>query len=353
MSGEYRPYTMADVAKVEGTNGLTVASTFSGGGGSSLGYKLAGFKVVYANEFVPEAQNTYRKNFPTTYLDTRDIRQVHGSDILEAIGLTSIDVLDGSPPCCSFSTAGKGAKGWGEVRKYSDTAQRTDDLFFEWLRLLGELNPRGFLCENVPALATGKNKGVLREIISEMRRLGYSVKAKVVCAEWLGVPQARHRLLIMGVRDGEPMFPKPHEHICTLGEGLDGLDPFCEEAMQLVRESAHYTITKQMKRVPKDPVRPVKACEIVPGAYSMLVRAANKRPAPTMTATSGNLSAASAFHPLRDSKFTIEEYRRIQSLPDDFVTTGTWQQQVERIGRMVPPLVYKEVAGCLAQALTK
>lgn len=243
--------------------------------------------------------------------------------------------------------------GGGEVRKYSDTKQRTDDLFFEWLRLLGELSPRGFLCENVPALATGKNKGFLKQIIAEMRRLGYTVQAKVVCAEWLGVPQMRHRLLIMGVKDGAPEFPEPHPTICTLGDGLDGIDPETPEALELIKSSAHYTITRQMRQVPKNPPKVVHASDYVAGAYSLLVRASMKRPAPTLTATAGNLGAASAFHPLRDSKFTIAECKRIQSLPDDFELTGTYQQQVERMGRMVPPYVYKEVAGCLAKALTR
>lgn len=326
MSGSYAPYTMADVAMVEGTNGLTVASTFSGGGGSSLGYKLAGFNVVYANEFVPEAQNTYRANFPGTYLDCRDIREVRGSDILEATGLDHVDVLDGSPPCCSFSSVGKGSKGWGEVRKYSDVKQRTDDLFFEWLRLLSELNPRGFLCENVPALAQGKNKGVLKEVLAEMRRLGYSVSARVVQAEWLGVPQARHRLLIMGSRCGAPSFPVPFERVCTMGEGLDGIDVDSAEAEDVSRECARYKCGKLIKMVPKNPVRKLYARDYVKGAYFQLMRASMYEPAPTLTATAGNLGAASFFHPLRDRKLTVSEAKRIQSLPDDFILTGTYQQ---------------------------
>lgn len=92
-------------------NGLNVVSTFSGCGGSCLGFKMAGYRVLWANEFIPAAQETYRANHPTTYLSTQDIRTVKASDIRAVIGDIEIDVLEGSPPCASFSTAGKREKG--------------------------------------------------------------------------------------------------------------------------------------------------------------------------------------------------------------------------------------------------
>src|SRR5882724_7182373 len=96
----YRVPSMAEIAAVP-WNGYTVASTFSGCGGSSLGYKMAGFRVAWANEFIPSAQETYRANHPSTILDLRDIRGVQSADILNAIGMGAgeLDLLDGSPPC--------------------------------------------------------------------------------------------------------------------------------------------------------------------------------------------------------------------------------------------------------------
>lgn len=111
MSGIKPPYKVPSMREIEQTpwNGFTVVSTFSGGGGSCLGYRMAGFKVLWANEFVEEAQRTYRANHPGTILDTRDIRTVTPESILEAIGRKpgEIDLFDGSPPCCAFSTAGR------------------------------------------------------------------------------------------------------------------------------------------------------------------------------------------------------------------------------------------------------
>lgn len=105
------PYTVPTMKEVAALpwNGLRVASTFSGGGGSCTGYRMAGYRVVYANEFIPAAQETYKANHPDSFLDTRDIRTVSAADVLKATGLSEgeLDLFDGSPPCSAFSTAGK------------------------------------------------------------------------------------------------------------------------------------------------------------------------------------------------------------------------------------------------------
>ena len=106
---------MAEIREIS-WNGLTVASTFSSAGGSSLGYRMAGYRVLYANEFVELARDTYRANSADhTIIDDSDIRDLGPEDILSVIGLDAgeLDLLDGSPPCASFSTAGKRHKYWG------------------------------------------------------------------------------------------------------------------------------------------------------------------------------------------------------------------------------------------------
>ena len=163
MSGSKPPYRVPLMREIEEVpaNGLSVVSTFSGGGGSCLGYRMAGYRVLYASEFIPEAQKTYRFNHPGVYLDTRDIRQVTPESILEIVGKWpgEIDLLDGSPPCCAFSVCGKREKGWGKSHAYSDKAQRVDDLFFEYTRLLKGLRPKVFVAENVKGLTIGTAKG--------------------------------------------------------------------------------------------------------------------------------------------------------------------------------------------------
>jgi DNA (cytosine-5)-methyltransferase 1 len=198
-------------------NGYNVISTFSGCGGSSLGYKMAGYKVLWANEFIPAAQEVYKINHPDTILDTRDIRTVSGSDILEAINMRpgELDLFDGSPPCASFSTAGKREDGWGKVKKYSDTVQRTDDLFYEYVRLITEIQPKVFVAENVSGLVKGSAKGYFLDILSALKSAGYRVSCKLLNSQWLGVPQARQRTIFIGVREDiniAPIHPDPFDY---------------------------------------------------------------------------------------------------------------------------------------------
>jgi site-specific DNA-cytosine methylase len=162
---------MKQVAKLKGTNGLSVVSTFSGAGGSCLGFEMAGFEILWASEFVEAAREVYEANHPGVHVDDRDIRDVSGDDILQAIGREKgdVDVLEGSPPCASFSMVGKRDKAWGKVSEYSDTHQRTDDLFFEFSRLVGEIQPRVFVAENVAGLVQGAAKGYFKIILSHLK----------------------------------------------------------------------------------------------------------------------------------------------------------------------------------------
>ena len=221
------PYRVPLMPEIEAIplNGLTVVSTFSGCGGGCLGFRMAGFKVVWASEFVPAAQEVYKLNHPNCHLDTRDIRLVQPEDILETIGLRAgeLDVLEGSPPCASFSTAGKRQRDWGKVKKYSDTSQRTDDLFFEFARLLKGLQPRIFVAENVSGLVKGVAKGYFKEILATLKDCGYIVEARLLDAQWLGVPQMRQRIIFVGVRNDlgvKPAFPKPLSYRYSVREAL-------------------------------------------------------------------------------------------------------------------------------------
>src|SRR5690606_40662961 len=118
----YRVPSMAEVRAVP-WNGFNAISTFSGCGGSSLGYRMSGMRMLWASEFIPAAADTYRANASErTVLDTRDIRQVTAAHILDTTHLEvgELDLLDGSPPCAAFSTSGKREAGWDAVKTYSD-----------------------------------------------------------------------------------------------------------------------------------------------------------------------------------------------------------------------------------------
>jgi len=407
---------MAEVQSVK-KNGLTLVSTFSGCGGSCLGFRMAGFRTLWASEFIPEARDSYRANAERrTVLDERDIREVKPEEILEAIKLKrgEIDVLEGSPPCSSFSTAGKRESSWGKVKAYSSTKQRTDDLFFEFVRLLKGLQPRAFVAENVSGLVKGVAKGFFLEILAALKGCGYAVECRLLDAQWLGVPQARQRTIFVGVREDlglKPAFPKPLAYRYSIRDAIPWIDsveggnkaPFdskgkkysinepvptiiggdtigCAPFQFKVRTRITGRTGPHFKRVATEIDEPMNAITVSDPAqtryeiehcvepdasmerhatgreydkigrgrqskkYFQLVKPRADEPCPTVTAAGGNAGLASVAHPYEKRKFSIAELKRLCSFPDDFVLTGTYAQQWERLGRSVPPLMMRAVA---------
>lgn len=344
MKPVYRVPTMREIEAIP-WNGYQVASTFSGCGGSCLGYRMAGYRVVYANEFIEEAQRTYKANHPNSYLDTRDIRQVKPEDILQRAGVDrgKLDLFDGSPPCSAFSTAGKREAGWGKVKTYSDKAQRVDDLFFEYVRLLDGTRPKVFVAENVSGLVKGTAKGYFKRILAALRETGYRVSCRVLDAQWLGVPQMRQRTIFIGVRDDlgiDPVHPAPLPYRYTVGEAVKGL---------AVGSNAKYlkpgTDTYRYWIASKPGASLSDACKRLSGKNSFLthVKQSPDRQANTITQGTQQL-----YHWAEPRTLTLEELRRIGGFPDDFQLTGDFAQRWERIGRAVPPLMMARIAGTIA-----
>lgn len=360
---------MAEISELE-PNGFKVASTFSGAGGSSLGYRMAGFSVVWASEFIPAAAEVYELNkAPYTVLDRRDIREVSGREILEASGVEDIDLLDGSPPCASFSTAGKREAGWGHVKKYSDGSQRVDDLFFEFARILGELKPKTFVAENVSGLVKGTAKGYFKRILSELRGSGYNVRAKLLDAQWLGVPQARQRLIFVGVRNDlglEPVFPKPLPYRYSVRDAIpwirkiEGANGFDGHAYQLanklaatIQQSRTLNVEAEawMSRYATGREWEKLSIGEQSERYFQLVKSSPDKPVGTITASGGGASLASVSHPYENRKFSIAELKRLCGFPDDFKLSGTYAQQWERLGRAVPPVMMAAIARAVLEGV--
>lgn len=342
----------------------SVISTFSGCGGSSLGYKMAGYRVLMANEFVPAARETYEANFPDTIMLADDIRKLRGAEMLERVGLErgELDTLDGSPPCSSFSMAGSRSKGWGKVKPYSDGIdQRVDDLYFEYIRLLYEIRPKTFLTENVPALTEGVARGYFNEILNGMKAKGYRVQAAIVNASWYGVAQNRKRLFFMGVREDlaeswgvEPSFPEPIYHQerppRTVGDALSTVDNQLWELKEA--RDVPPNILEWLRVTPTGS----QASKVHPRhSYYSLVRLGLTKPAPTITNISydsrTNEKRAAQCHPIENRYLTISELKAICSFPPDFILTGNFCQQWERLSRAVPPLLMKAMAGHLKEQI--
>lgn len=352
MNGIKPPYKIPSMKEIEEIpwNGFNVVSTFSGGGGSCLGYRMAGYHVLWANEFVEEARNTYRLNHPGVILDGRDIREITPEEILDAIGMKpgELDLFDGSPPCCAFSTIGVREKGWNKARNYSDgKTQQVENLFLEYIRILNGLKPKAFIAENVSGLVKGVAVGWFKEFLRDMKSCGYRVKAQLLNAQWLGVPQKRERLIFVGVREDlgiDPVFPKPLPYYYTVGDALEGVvnDPEEERVRyERIKNTKMGAILQKMK---KDCDHVQSGAQIMDGKWFSMTRQSMKHPCSTLLTSSSTLSGAGIIHPIYDRKFTIAETKRIASIPDDFILTGNYDQQAERLGRMVPPIMMKHIS---------
>lgn len=353
MSGIKPPYKVPSMKEIEEIpwNGYNVVSTFSGGGGSCLGYRMAGYHVLWANEFVEEAQKTYRANHPHTILDCNDIRKITPGDILNAIHKKpgEIDLFDGSPPCCAFSTAGKREKGWGQARSYSDgKKQQIENLFFEYIRILDGLKPKTFVAENVSGLVKGTGLGYFKEFLREMKKCGYRVKAQLLNSKWLGVPQNRERLIFCGVREDigfDPVFPKPYKFVYTIRDALEGVVIDEQEREMLLDSAKRYSWSKIAEKFPVNPNRIWSGEDIRGKGKSFnLVRYPWDFPVGTLCQSHGGLSVYGTIHTEEIRKYTINELRRLTSIPDDFILTGDYSQQYERLARMVPPVMMKHIA---------
>jgi DNA-cytosine methyltransferase len=366
--GSYVPYSMSDVRRASAEARFTVYSTFAGGGGSSIGYRLAGGRVIGANEFVPEAARTYRKNFPDTILDTRDIRDVlrGGAPNLPddlKFHLGELDILDGSPPCSEFSVAGTGIKDQSLVRPYSDVKQSgIASLPFEFMQLAAGLSPKVVVCENVPALAT-RYPDLHDSILDALRyRDGerrYYVASMVLAADDFGASQARKRLFIIGIRkdvaeavgvDSDTavlsVFPSATSSPLTIRDALSSLDQTWKQ-FEPWRKSAARTLGTVIRSLPKCPKKHLRLSDIDPDDHSKftLRRCSWNLSAPTLVVSGQKPDGMTgAVHPEFDRKFTIPELKRLFGLPDDYVLTGTLGQAAERICRMVPPFLTKAIA---------
>ena len=274
----------------------TVISTFAGCGGSSLGYQWAGFRELLAIEWDANAVATFQLNFPDVPVWQRDICEVTADEILSTCNLSvgELDVLDGSPPCQGFSTAGK--------RQVMDPR---NDLFKQYVRLIEGLQPRVFVMENVSGMVKGSMKGLFKEIMLQLKGTGYQVKCRLMNAMYYGVPQSRQRLIFIGSRSDmtEPSYPVP--------QGLPlSLRSVCPDVMASRSERINPWIPS---------CRP--CCTITKTAYRGLFRVAHGERAPSLA-----------------------ELKELSSFPVSFIFAGNDNAAWARIGNSVMPKFMQAIA---------
>jgi DNA (cytosine-5)-methyltransferase 1 len=178
-----------------------VFSCFACGGGSTMGYKLAGFDVIGCNEIDPKMMKAYVENHNPKYsflegIQTFKLRE----DLPEE--LFNLDILDGSPPCSSFSMAGNRESDWGKEKKFREgqAEQVLDTLFFDFIDLAERLQPKVVIAENVKGLLLGEAKSYVIKIYEAFDKAGYVVQHFLLDASKMGVPQRRERVFFIALR---------------------------------------------------------------------------------------------------------------------------------------------------------
>lgn len=182
-------------------NGLKVYSCFACGGGSTMGYKLAGYEVIGANDIDPQMAEIYKANHNPKYYHLMDIRSLVKEQNLPE-EMFNLDILDGSPPCSSFSMSGSREKKWGEKKKFREgqAEQTLDDLFFDFIDLAKRLQPKIVVAENVKGLISGNAKKYVIEINEAFAKAGYDTQLFLLNGSNMGVPQRRERVFFIARR---------------------------------------------------------------------------------------------------------------------------------------------------------
>lgn len=318
-------------------NGLTVMSTFAGGGGSCLGYRGAGFRELVAVEYMPRTAAILAANIDA-HVICDDIARVTAAQMLEAGGVArgELDVLDGSPPCQGFSRANVGKRGI-----------ERNQMYVEQLRLIEGISPKVVVIENVPTMLDKANVWAWHEIYRELTALGYDVAGKILDASFLGVPQARKRLIIIGARRdlglfAEDLYPRPDKHARTVREAFETVPG--GDIVEAGRLSSKVLAACK----PGEGLwNSLKVKE--PGKWFNYGRLHYDRPSTTLTKRT-----AGVYHPAHDRLLTLPEGMRLQSWPDDY----DWRDANHALawgilGNSVPPLMMYRIARTIAGRLLR
>lgn len=322
-------WNLADGYPAQGIkhHGRKVFGTFICGGGSTMGYKLAGYDHLGGVEIDPKVAAVYKANHKPKHLYVEDIRAFNERTDLPA-ELFSLDLLDGSPPCSSFSMAGSREKGWGKEKVFREgqAHQRLDDLVFTYVDTIAKLRPKVAILENVKGILAGNAKAYTKEIVKRLREHGYTVQVFLLNAATMGVPQMRERAFFIARQDAswpalrmefkEP--PIPFGRIKETGkkEGINGARSSLWDRCPQGKGFDHVT----------------------PGANFSSRRLSDTKVVNTIIAN----QCEGTFHSTEKRKITGVEACRIGSYPEDYDFSGL--RPVYLIGMSVPPVMTAQIA---------
>jgi DNA (cytosine-5)-methyltransferase 1 len=331
-------------------NAPTGIELFCGCGGLSTGFLDAGIKIVAAFDIDRRAIEAY--NYNHCYRGSKgivtDLSRVSGAELLATANIPKIDILVGGPPCQPFSIVGK--------RLGSDD-QRAD-LIFHFERLVRELQPQALLFENVPNLARIDEGRLFDRLMSNLRRQGFSLCAKILAAADFGVPQVRRRLVIIGAKGSELAFPKESHGASDLLRGK--LKPYvsASDALDDLPPAGDFGECGIYNHEPTEhtPDMLSRFAKLEPGrreAASFHDRLHPSRPSFTLRAGTGNFSPLRPIHYRYDRVITVRESARLQGFRDEFIWPD-WiprLQQYRQVGNAVSPPLAQAIAQTMAKQL--
>lgn len=311
----------------------TVFSCFHCGGGSTMGYKLAGYRVLGGVEIDPRMMSLYRRNHhpALSYLmGVQEFAKLPDADI--PAELRRLDILDGSPPCSSFSTAGARDRKWGTASKFREgqVEQVLDDLFFHFIEVARRLRPKIVIAENVKGLIIGKARGYVKEIFQAFGLAGYDVQLFLLNAASMGVPQARERTFFvarrrdLGLAPIRLSFSEPSIPVSAAIAGVKG------DGRPLTAETA--ALWRKVK--PGGCLGDVHPS----GARWSTVLIRPDRPSPTVTGHAANELTRWD----QPRYLSVAEIVRLQTFPDDYDFGDQKPHYV--CGMSVPPRMMQRVA---------
>lgn len=329
-------------------NGIKVMSTFACGGGSSMGYKRAGCKIVAANDIDPEMAWHYKKNLNPPLYYLCPIRDLLTAELPEE--LFALDILDGSPPCSTFSMAGNREKDWNKKKHFREgqASQVLSDLFFDYLDLVEHLKPRVAIAENVKGMIMGNAKGYTKLVMERLKEIGYRPQLFLVNAADCGVPQRRERVFFIALRNDiqAPLlkFAPKHRWI-TAGEATADIQELTSAERQ---ETAATLNDKKWWHKTKCGSNYGKTAMKETGKQTGFSIKKLDKNAPCITLPSSEVIR----HWDECRRITFREAKRFGSFPDDY------HAKTDRIGKYmvgmsVPPKMTEQVARAVIEQWLK
>lgn len=336
---------------------LTAVDLFCGCGGLTLGLKQAGFRVLGGVDIDSLAVESYRVNHGDIFVWEMDIRNLPVSELMDQLELEKgeLDLLAGCPPCQGFSS----------IRTLNGSKQNNDDrnnLIFEFLRFVNELEPKAVMMENVPGLIKDWRMNVF---CNELDKLGYRITYGVLDAADYGVPQRRKRMILLAGKFGKINFALPEARKRTVREAIGHLPPPGESGDPIhdLPEKRSQRIMNIIKRIPKnggsrtdlDPDEQLECHKRCNGFKDVYGRMAWDDVAPTITGGCVNPSKGRFLHPEQDRAITLREAALLQSFPPDYyfsLRRGKYPAAV-LIGNALPPEFIKRHALQIKRYLEK